>query len=47
MATVRRVVCAASDAARFNVVLTPHYDDDHQNHVHLEVRPGMTGLVLH
>lgn len=47
MTTVRRAVCAASAAAMFNVVLTPHYDDDHQNHVHLEVRPGMTGLVLH
>ena len=47
MSAVRRVVCAASDASLFNVVLTPHYDDDHQNHVHLEVRPGMTGLVLH
>lgn len=47
MTAVRSVVCAASDAARFNVVLTPHYDDDHQSHVHLEVRPGMTGLVLH
>jgi hypothetical protein len=47
MTAVRRVVCAASDASYFNVVLTPHYDDDHQSHVHLEVRPGMTGLVLH
>lgn len=47
MTAVRRVVCAASEAAMFNVILTPHYDDDHQNHVHLEVRPGMTGLVVH
>ncbi len=47
MTTVRRLVCASSDGAMFNVVLTPHYDDDHQNHVHLEVRPDMTGLVLH
>lgn len=47
MTTVRRVICAASDPAMLNVILTPHYDDDHQNHVHLEVRPGMTGLVVH
>lgn len=36
---VRGVVCDAVEAGLFNVVLTPHHDADHQNHVHLELKP--------
>lgn len=36
---IRGVVCDAVDAGLFNVVLTPHHDAAHQNHVHLELKP--------
>jgi hypothetical protein len=35
------MVCAAVSADLFQVVLTPHYDRAHGNHVHLEVVPGV------
>ena len=38
---IRGVVCAAVHAELFQVVLTPHHDAAHQNHVHLELRPGV------
>ncbi|MGE0786254.1 MAG: extensin family protein [Sandaracinaceae bacterium] len=41
-ATLRRLVCRAVEADLFQVVLTPHYDDAHANHVHLEVVPQVT-----
>lgn len=40
-ATLRRLVCAAIDADLFQVVVTPHHDDAHANHVHVEVVPGI------
>jgi hypothetical protein len=43
---VRRVVCTASESGLFQVVLTPHHDPSHRNHVHLEVRPDVTWRVL-
>lgn len=43
---VRRVVCSASTSGLFQVVLTPHHDPSHRNHVHLEVRPDVTWRVL-
>lgn len=36
---LRGIVCQAVAAGLFNVVLTPHHDLDHQNHVHLELKP--------
>lgn len=40
-ARLRRLVCAAVEADLFQVVLTPHYDQAHQNHVHLELVPDV------
>ena len=37
---LREAVCSAVDQGLFQVVLTPHHDRAHQNHVHLELRPG-------
>ncbi|MDD9970089.1 MAG: extensin family protein [Myxococcales bacterium] len=37
---LRGVVCEAVTAGLFQVVLTPHHDAAHQNHVHLEFRPS-------
>lgn len=36
---LRTLVCDAIDRRLFQVVLTPHHDKAHQNHVHLELRP--------
>jgi hypothetical protein len=39
---LRDVVCAAVERDLFQVVLTPHYDRAHENHVHLELVPDVT-----
>lgn len=38
---LRDVVCDAIAGGAFQVVLTPHHDRDHRNHVHLEVVPDV------
>jgi hypothetical protein len=39
--TLRSVLCQAVDKKLFNVVLTPHYNKAHANHLHLERKPGV------
>ena len=34
---MRTLVCEASEQQLFRMVLTPHYNDAHKNHVHMEV----------
>jgi hypothetical protein len=46
-AKLRRVVCGAAREDLFQVVLTPHYDRAHGNHVHLEVVPGVSWSFIH
>jgi hypothetical protein len=36
--TLRKIVCDLDRARAFNLVLTPHYDFRHRDHLHLEVR---------
>ncbi|GAB4211580.1 MAG: hypothetical protein OHK0013_33460 [Sandaracinaceae bacterium] len=43
---VRRLVCDAVERGLFQVVITPHHDDRHANHLHLEVRPGVDWAVI-
>jgi hypothetical protein len=38
-AVLRSVVCRAVSRDLFQVVLTPHHDEAHKNHVHVELRP--------
>ena len=38
---LRTVTCAAVDDQLFQVVLTPHYNKAHENHVHLEEKPDV------
>jgi len=38
---LRALFCAIDDARLFNVMLTPNYDADHENHLHLELRRGV------
>ena len=40
-ALLRSAVCAAVEADLFQIVLTPHHDRAHQNHVHLELVPDV------
>lgn len=37
--TLRAITCSAADRNLFQVVLTPHYNSAHDNHVHLEIKP--------
>jgi hypothetical protein len=39
--TLRSLVCSAARQELFQVILTPHHDRAHRNHVHLELRPGV------
>lgn len=36
---LRKITCSAADRNLFQVVLTPHYNSAHNNHVHLEIKP--------
>jgi hypothetical protein len=36
---MRDLVCEAADREVFQMVLTPHYNEAHKNHIHLEVAP--------
>ncbi len=38
---LRNLVCDAIDQDLFQTVITPHHDNRHQNHVHLELVPGV------
>lgn len=38
---LRDLVCAIDESGSFNLLLTPHYDRRHRNHLHLEVRRGI------
>jgi hypothetical protein len=38
---LRSITCAAVDHKLFQIVLTPHYNKAHDNHVHLEVKPNV------
>ncbi len=39
--TLRDLICTAIDSDLFQIVLTPHFDRVHRNHVHLEIRPDV------
>jgi hypothetical protein len=41
-AELRALACEADDARLFTVMLTPHYDHAHANHLHMEITPGVT-----
>ncbi len=44
---IRALICAAVERGLFLTVITPHHDDPHQNHVHLEVVPGVDWRFVH
>jgi len=42
---LRQLVCDAVERQLFQTVITPHYNDAHKNHVHLEIGPPDQGFV--
>jgi hypothetical protein len=44
---IRGVVCDAVDRDLFQVVITPHHDREHENHVHLELKPEVSWSYVH
>lgn len=45
--TLRSLVCGAVERDLFQVVITPHHNQAHQNHVHLELRPDVNWSFVH
>ena len=41
------LVCEAAAHMLFNVVLTPNFNAQHFNHVHLEVTPKVKWMIIH
>lgn len=44
---LRRLVCDAVEQGLFQVVITPHHDRAHQDHVHLELVPEVDWTYIH
>jgi hypothetical protein len=44
---LRELACDAAQRGFFQVIVTPHYNAAHANHLHLEIDPASTGLWLH
>lgn len=44
---IRDAVCEAVQEGLFQVVVTPHHDAAHANHVHVEVVPGVPWTWIH
>ena len=45
--SLREFICAVDRARLFNLLLTPHYDRHHKDHVHFEVRRGIRWFLTH
>jgi len=43
---LRELACQAAESGLFQVVLTPHFDRAHRNHLHFEVRPDVDWTYL-
>jgi hypothetical protein len=44
---LRAIVCEARGAGVFTYALTPNFDADHVDHVHFEIKPGVTWFLFH
>lgn len=42
---LRHIVCKAAELKLFQIILTPHYNRAHHNHIHLELKPGASAFV--
>jgi len=43
---LRKLVCEAGKTRSFHLVLTPNYDSEHRDHVHLEVRRNVRWFLV-
>jgi hypothetical protein len=43
---LRDIACKAAAGRRFNLVLTPNNDKEHDNHFHLEVTPDVAWFIV-
>jgi hypothetical protein len=43
----RQVVCTMDEKKSFNLVLSPHYDWGHRDHLHMEVRSDIRWFLIH
>lgn len=44
---LRQIVCDARSSGLFTYALTPNYDQDHHDHFHLEIKPGVMWFLYH
>ncbi len=44
---LRAIVCEAREAGVFTYALTPNFNQDHVDHVHFEIKPGVTWFLYH
>jgi len=44
---LRQWTCETHAGRFFNLILTPNYNADHHDHVHLDLEPGKTWFNLH
>ncbi len=43
---LRGLICDAAESELFQILLTPHYDHAHRNHIHLEIRRDVDWTYL-
>jgi hypothetical protein len=41
------IVCEAKDLRLFHALLTPHYNEAHHDHVHMEIKPETRWFIVH
>ena len=44
---LQAIVCEAAAAHVFTYILTPNYNAAHRDHFHMEVKPGVSWLLVH
>ena len=43
---LRAIFCEAADQRLFTTMLSPNYNNAHENHFHLEITPGVTWRLV-
>jgi hypothetical protein len=44
---LRSILCEASDQRLFHYMLSPHFNRDHDDHLHLEIKPATKWFLAH
>jgi hypothetical protein len=42
---LRSILCEANDQRLFHYMLSPHFDEAHDDHMHLEIKPGVKWFI--